>query len=108
MIGHELNETTVEILAEFLPGEPSLDARVRYLLEAELLRKLGQYRRADASLTQKYGMSFDDFLEQDVVHDRGYAWDVERDAMNWESAIGGIEMIEARLRELRADVETDA
>jgi hypothetical protein len=26
-IGHELNETTIELLAEALPGEQSVDAR---------------------------------------------------------------------------------
>ncbi len=108
MIRNQLNETTIELLAELLPDERSVDARVRYLLEAELLRKLGQYRRTDAALVQKYGMSFGDFLEQDVVHHRSYTWDVERDAMDWESAIGGIEMLEARLRELRVDAESDA
>lgn len=50
---HELNETTIELLIEALPGEQSVDARVRYLLEAELLRTLGKHRRVNAAFVKK-------------------------------------------------------
>ena len=89
----ELSERTLELLSETLPRGRSADARVRYLLEAEYLRKLGQYRRTNAALTQKYGMSFDAFLAEDIVGQRDYSWDVERDAMELEIAVGGIEQL---------------
>ncbi|MBP8292515.1 MAG: hypothetical protein KAX65_07075 [Caldilineaceae bacterium] len=89
----ELSERTLELLSETLPRGRSADARVRYLLEAEYLRKLGQYRRTNAALTHKYGMSFDAFLAEDIVGQRDYSWDVERDAMEWEIAVGGIEQL---------------
>lgn len=107
-VGHELNETTIELLAEALPGEQSVDARVRYLLEAELQRMLGKHRRVNAAFVKKYGMDFAEFLDRDVVHGQGYTWDVERDAMAWEVAIGGIESTEARLRELKTHAGADA
>jgi hypothetical protein len=107
-VAHELNESTIELLAEALPGEQSIDARVRYLLEAELLRTLGKHRRINAAFVKKYGMDFAEFLHRDVVHQQGYTWEVERDAMAWETAIGGIEMIEARGRELKTHAGADA
>ncbi len=107
-VTRELNETTIELLAEVLPGEQSVDARVRYLLEAELLRTLGKHRRINAAFVKKYGMEFAEFLERDVVHQQGYTWEVERDAMAWETALGGIEMLEARLRELKTHAGADA
>lgn len=108
MAVHELNERTLELLSETLPRGRSLDAQVRYLLEAEYLRKLGQYRRTNVALTQKYGMSFEAFVEEDVVGQRNYSWDVERDAMAWEIAVGGIETMEMRLQELKQDGDDDA
>ena len=58
MIGHETNETTVEILAGVYLANQA-DARpCATSWEAELLRKLGP-RRADSALSQKYGMSFE-------------------------------------------------
>jgi len=106
-VAHELNETTIALLAEALPGEQSVDARVRYLLEAELLRALGKHRRVNTAFVKKYGMEFAEFLNRDIVHQQGYTWEVERDAMAWETAIGGMEMLEARLRELKTHARTD-
>lgn len=106
-VAHELNETTIELLVEALPGEQSVDARVRYLLEAELLRTLGKHRRVNAGFVKKYGMEFAEFLNRDMVQQQGYTWEVERDAMAWETAIGGIEMLEARLRELKTHAGAD-
>jgi hypothetical protein len=107
MVGHELNETTIELLVEALPDAQNVDARVRYLLEAELLRTLGKHRRVNAAFVNKYGMEFAEFLDSNMVHQRDYAWEVERDAMAWEAAIGAIEMLEKQLRELKTHVGTD-
>ena len=107
MVERTLKETTLELLAAILPGELDADERVRQLLEAELGRKLGYSRRTDNALAQKYGMSFVTFLSDGEVQRRDYSWEVERDAMEWETAIGGIEMLEVRLQELRQDAAVD-
>jgi hypothetical protein len=46
-------------------------------------------------------MAFEDFAAKRVVRETGYAWEVESDAMDWETAVGGIRMLERKLRELR-------
>lgn len=96
-----LLEETRQLLAEPLLGEEDLDTKVRFLIEGEYLRRLARYRRLDHVLSQKYGMTFEEFVAQRVVQQEGYAWDVESDAVDWETAVGGIRTMERKLRELR-------
>jgi hypothetical protein len=92
-------------LAEDTPGllddDQALDVKARQLIEAEYLREAARYRRVDLALTREYGMSFDDFLARRITRERGYTWEVEQDAMNWETAVGGMATVERKLRELR-------
>lgn len=96
-----LRESTLQFLEEPLLGQQDLDAKIRLLLEAEYLRRLGRYRRLDRTLTQKYGMTFEEFMEHQVVQQKGYTWDVESDAMDWETAVDGMRTMESKLQELR-------
>jgi len=64
------------------------------------LRQLGQYRRVDLLMQQKYGISFEEFVSQGVVRKKEYSWDVESDAMEWETAISGIKTMERNIGEL--------
>ncbi len=91
---------TRQLLEEPLLGEQDVDAKVRRLLEAEYLRLLGRYRHLAKSLSQKYGMTFDDFLKRRVVRQKEFAWDVEKDAMDWESAVSGSKTAERKLKQL--------
>ena len=36
-----------------------------------------------------------------VVQQKGYTWDVETDAMDWETAVGGMRTMERKIQELR-------
>jgi len=96
-----LEERTRQLLDESLLDGKNVDAKIRVLIEAEVLRRLQQYHRQDRNLTQKYGLSFDEFVAQRVVAQRGYTWDVEQDAMDWETAIGGIATMKTKLQQLR-------
>jgi hypothetical protein len=97
----KLLERTQEFLRDPLLGEQDIDAKIRQLLAAEYMRRVGHYRRVDHNLMHKYGVSFDEFIAHRVSAQQGYSWEVEKDAMDWETAIGGILTIERRLRELR-------
>lgn len=97
----KLQERTLQFLEEPLLGEQDLDTKVRFLLEAEYLRRLRQYRRIDQILSRKYGMAFEEFVTRRVVQQKGYTWEVEKDAMDWETAVGGIKTMERKLQELR-------
>lgn len=102
MVLAELMEQTEDLLRITVPGNQSLDAKVRQLIEAEHLRRLAQYRRADSALARKYGMSFDEFLARCVPRQLDYGWEVEQDAMAWESAVGSMIAVARQLQELRA------
>ena len=96
-----LLERTRQLLAEPLVEGDTLDAKVCHLIEAEYLRRLGHYRRVDIRLGQKYEMTFDEFVARHVARQKGYTWEVESDAMEWETAISGINTLHRKLKELR-------
>jgi len=74
--------------------------KLRALLEAEYRRQLTRYSLTDRQLRQKYGMSFEEFERQQLTKLYGYTWDVESDAMAWETAVDGICTIQRQLHEL--------
>ena len=57
----------------------------------------------DMTLNRKYGLTFEDFLNQRITRKMNYSWEVEQDSMDWETAIGGMETVERKRKELRAD-----
>ena len=96
-----LSESTLALLNAPGLGAQDVDSKVRYLLEAEYLRRLGRYHRTNSLLSEKYGMTFEEFTAQRVVKQQGYTWEVEKDAMDWEVAIDGMETMRARLLGLK-------
>lgn len=98
----EIPDKTLQLLEETMEGEQDLDRKIRRLLEAEYLRRLARYHHLDRTLSNKYRMSFDEFVARRIVAGKGYAWDVEADAMSWETAVSGIKTVERKLEELRA------
>ncbi len=101
MVEVQLQAETEVLLNDPLFGEADLDTKIRQLLESEYLRRLGGYKRTNRTLIQKYAMDFDQFLAERVVENRGYSWEVEKDAMDWENALGGMQTMERKLTELR-------
>ena len=96
-------DRTKKIIEEaYLAGE-NLDTKVLYLLRSEYLRSLGQYRRVDLFMKQKYGITFDEFFSRKIVKEKEYNWEVEKDAMDWETAISGIKTIEQKINELKKE-----
>lgn len=103
-----LLERTRRFLEEPLLGEQDLDTKVGLLLEAEYLRRLRHYRRVDQLLTQKYGLTFQEFVAQRAVQQAEYAWEAEKDAMSWETSVDGMETLQRKLEELRGVMRVQA
>jgi hypothetical protein len=101
MSNTDLWERTRQLLEEAPIQGLNVDAKVRQLLNAEYLRKLSQYRRTDQMLSRKYSMTFEQFVARHVVHDQQYSLEAETDAMEWETAISGMQTVERKLAELR-------
>lgn len=77
-----------------------IDEKLRVLLEAEYRRKLTRYNLTDRQLTQKYGMNFEEFEKNKLTKKHDYSWDVESDAITWETAVDGIATMQRKLEEL--------
>jgi hypothetical protein len=45
-------------------------------------------------------MSFDAFEHQQLTKQHGYTWEVESDAIDWETAVDGIRMMHRQLAAL--------
>lgn len=96
-------DRTKKLLNEAPLTGNNLDTKVLNLLRQEYLRHLGQYRRLDLLMQQKYGISFDEFISRGVVRENEYSWNVESDAMEWETAISGIKTMERKLEALKKE-----
>jgi hypothetical protein len=77
-----------------------IDRKLMRLLEAELRRQLARYDLTDRQLSRKYGMSYAEFENRQVTKQMGYSWEVESDAMAWETAIDGKDTVRRQLSEL--------
>ena len=96
-------ERTKRLIEEAQLSGENLDMKVLFLLRSEYLHHLCRYRRMDLLMQQKYGVTFDEFNSQRIVQNKAYSWDVESDAMEWETAIGGIKTMERKIEELRKE-----
>lgn len=96
-------DSTKKLLEDAPLAGENLDMKVLYLLRSEYLRHLSRYRRVDLLMQQKYGIKFDEFISQRVVQKKEYSWDVESDAMEWETAISGVKTMERKIEELRQE-----
>jgi hypothetical protein len=97
----EVHEKTRNLLAESVVDAPDTDSKIRRLLQGEYLREMARFRRTDRRLSQKYGMDFDAFYTQEMVRKHNYSWAVEQDAMEWETAIGGLQTMKRKLHEVQ-------
>jgi len=100
-----LLEHTQQLLDDPSLVGQNVDEKIRYLLKEEYLRRLAQYRRTISLLGQKYGMNFEGFVSQRIIQSENFSWQVETDAMDWETAVSGIKTIERKLKDLSERVD---
>ena len=84
---------------QWAKGDKTED-KLAKLIEAEYRRRLAHYSLTDRQLTQKYDMSFEQFERQQITLDKGFTWEVESDAIAWETAVDGIRTVQRQLSEL--------
>jgi len=77
------------------------DDQLQEMLRRDCLRKLAKYKLVDELLAKKYGMTFAEFDRQNLVAEKGFSWEVECDAQEWEMAIDGIETCLRKLEDLK-------
>jgi len=96
-----ISEDIVRHLDSLPPSGADVEAKLRALLEAEYERRLMRYSMTDQQFQKKYGMTFEEFERQRIVRERGYSWEVESDAIEWDLAVSGIRTMRRKLMELR-------
>ncbi|MCA9999091.1 MAG: hypothetical protein KDE56_25180 [Anaerolineales bacterium] len=94
-----ISEQVANHLNDLAIGD-DIDETLRLLLVAEYRRKLTHYRLTNKQLSKKYQMSFAAFEEQQITKAHHYSWDVESDAITWETAVDGIRTVQHRLAEV--------
>ena len=77
-----------------------VDQKLTKLLEAELRRQLSRYDLTDRQLSRKYGRSFAEFEREQIIQQMDCSWEVEADAIAWETAVDGKATVERQLSEL--------
>lgn len=77
-----------------------IEGKLRSLIIAEYQRRLARFRLTDRQMTQKYSESFEAFEQEQMTRQKGYTWEVESDAIAWETAVDGIHTIEQQLSSL--------
>jgi hypothetical protein len=102
-----ISETLIEHLQGVILGSASsISDKVFLLLEAEYRRRLTRYGLTDRQLQQKYGMTFAEFESRRMTEQLDFSWEVESDAIAWDTAVDGMRTVERQLREL-LDLGTD-
>ena len=97
----QISDTLAQHLKNLVLGQSAdIDQKLRGLLEAEYRRHLTRYHLTDRQLQEKYGIDFTLFETEQITAKENYSWDVESDAIAWETAVDGIETIQAQLAEL--------
>ena len=100
-----VSKETAQHLESLPLGLADLDGKLRALLEAEYRRRLSRYSLTDRVLRQKYGMTYEEFEAHNLVKQRGYSWEVESDAIAWETAVDGVKTMQHRLDQLLGSQE---
>ncbi len=77
------------------------DKEIKDAVLNEYKRKLVLYKLTDEQLKKKYGMSCKEFEEKNVVKEKGFSWEVEKDAMDWEHAVEGIRYIQEKITKIK-------
>lgn len=77
------------------------DNELQEMLRREYLRRLTRYKLADELLRKKYDMTFEEFEQENLVAKKGFSWEVESDAQEWEMSIDGIKTCLRKLEEVK-------
>jgi hypothetical protein len=91
----------IERFISALEPEGDINTKIERLVTNELIRRLNRYELVNKRLEQKYGMTFDEFRERQVVKEHDYSFEVESDFWDWEMALDGIETVQEMLADLK-------
>ncbi len=77
------------------------EKELKEVVLSEYERRLVLYRLIDERFKKKYGMNFTEFEKKNLVKEKGFSWEVEKDAMEWEHAVEGIESLQEKINKIK-------
>lgn len=80
---------------------PENELKEAVLSEYEKRLVLYIYRLTDERLKKKYSVNFEEFEKKNMVKEKGFSWEVEKDAMDWEHAVEGIRYIQEKINKIK-------
>lgn len=82
-------------LLDLIPEEELKDAVL-----SEYKKRLVFHKLKDERLKKKYGMSYNDFEKKNIVKEKDFLWEVEKDAMEWEHGVAAIKYLREKIKKL--------
>lgn len=76
------------------------DDELQEMLRRDYLRRLIRYKKTDELMRQKYGMTYEKFVNRNVVVEQNFSWEVESDSQDWEMSLDVIRTMERKLNEI--------
>ncbi len=92
-------EKTLEIASRLEVAE-SPESSLRRIMENEIRRRLNRYELMARRFQEKYGMTFEQFRDRNMVEHLSYSFEAESDFCDWEMAISGIRSLRSDLAEI--------
>ena len=77
------------------------EKEIKEAVLSEYERRLVLYRLTDEQFKKKYGMNFTEFEKKNLVKEKGFSWEVEKDAMEWEHAVEGIVSLQEKINKIK-------
>lgn len=72
---------------------------------SEYEKRLLLHKLKDEQMKKKYGMPFEEFEAKNIVKEKDFSWDVEKDSMEWEHAVESIKYLQEKIKQIK---ETNA
>lgn len=77
------------------------EKELKEVVLSEYERRLVLYKLIDERFKKKYLMDYQEFERKNVVKEREFTWEIERDAMEWEHAVEGIKSLQEKITKIK-------
>jgi hypothetical protein len=94
-----LSEAQIKQLAQAVTGRDDPLAALEETLRSYITQKLSHYRQDILRLEQKYGLTYDTFVQK-LGQELPLTWEHEQDYMAWEEALTNLEYVQNLSRKL--------
>ncbi len=77
------------------------EKELKEVVLSEYERRLVMYKLIDERFKKKYGTTYAEFEQKNVVKEKGFSWEIEKDAMEWEHAVESIKPTQEKITKVK-------